>query len=383
MKKFVLDDVCEIKGRIGFRGYSKKDIVDKGEGAISLSPSNIKDNKLNFLKNTYISWDKYNESPEIQVSIGDIVFCKTASVGKLAFVENLPEKSTLNPQLVVFKKIKCLKKYLFYYLNSDSFQYQLNSIISGSSIPTITQNKLGKLSIFLPSEKEQKKISTKLGHVEKMIFLRKKSIIKLNELKQSIFYDIFGDPINNSKKFKTKKIKNVCKLINGLAFKPNDWEDKGLPIIRIQNLNDHSKKFNYTNKKFDKKYYISKGDILFSWSGTPGTSFGCFIWDRNPGWLNQHIFKVELDKNILDPEFFKIQMNLKINILISKAQGGVGLKHVKKGTVEDLDLIIPQLYEQTKFSNMLKQISKNLSKYTSSLNHKERLFASLKSKYFT
>ena len=63
-----LDDICTIVGRIGFRGYTKADLVDSpNDGAITLSPSNITNGELDFSKCTYISWDKYNESPEIML----------------------------------------------------------------------------------------------------------------------------------------------------------------------------------------------------------------------------------------------------------------------------------------------------------------------------
>ena len=71
-----LSDLCVIKGRIGYRGYTTEDIVKRGDGAIALSPSNI-DGKLVYNDDTYISWDKYNESPEIMVKVGDIIFVKT------------------------------------------------------------------------------------------------------------------------------------------------------------------------------------------------------------------------------------------------------------------------------------------------------------------
>ena len=96
-----LGEVCHIVGRIGFRGYTRNDIVERGEGAISISPTNIINQHLNLSAeiNTYISWEKYDESPEIKIEIGDIVLVKTGStVGKTAIVRELIEKATINPQ---------------------------------------------------------------------------------------------------------------------------------------------------------------------------------------------------------------------------------------------------------------------------------------------
>ena len=62
-KKLV--EICDIFGRIGFRGYTRDDYVNTiEEGAISLSPSNIINNQLDFSNCTYITWDKYNQSPD-------------------------------------------------------------------------------------------------------------------------------------------------------------------------------------------------------------------------------------------------------------------------------------------------------------------------------
>ncbi|HEY9605547.1 MAG TPA: restriction endonuclease subunit S [Allocoleopsis sp.] len=107
-------------------------------------------------------------------------------------------------------------------------------------------------------------------------------------------------------------IGKLCKLVNGRAFKPSDWVDAGLPIVRIQNLNDLSKPFNYYNGKVDPKFLIHTGDILLSWSGTPGTSFGCFIWNRGTAILNQHIFKVYVDREAIDEKFFVYAVNSKL-----------------------------------------------------------------------
>lgn len=76
-EKYRLCDVASIVGRIGFRGYTTNDIVTKGKGAIALSPTNIENNKLTYDKdNTYISFYKYEESPEIMIKQGDVIFVK-------------------------------------------------------------------------------------------------------------------------------------------------------------------------------------------------------------------------------------------------------------------------------------------------------------------
>ena len=153
-----LGDICEIKGRIGFRGYTREDQVEKGNGAISLSPGNIIDSVLKYDSCTYITWDKYEESPEIMVSEGDIILCKTASVGKVARVTQLPEKATINPQLVLIKKIKTNPQYLFYVLDDNLFQVKIKGLAGVGSVPNVSQAKLSSIQIPIPSLSEQNRI---------------------------------------------------------------------------------------------------------------------------------------------------------------------------------------------------------------------------------
>ena len=153
-----LGDVCEIRGRIGFRGYTRQDQVSKGEGAISLSPANIKGSKISYDDCTYITWEKYEESPEIMVDNGDVIFCKTASVGKTAYIDELPEKATINPQLVLLKKIKCNSKFLSYYLQTPRIQDVVKQMQGVGSVPNVSQAMLSKLPIPLPPVEIQERI---------------------------------------------------------------------------------------------------------------------------------------------------------------------------------------------------------------------------------
>ena len=162
-----LGNVAEIFGRIGFRGYTKNDIVPAGEGAITISPSNIRPNgKTDFSDCTYLSWEKYEESPEIKVFEGDILLVKTgSSYGKCGIVCDLPKKATINPQLAILKYVTCDVTYLDYALKSPMARSQFESFVIGTSIPTFSQEKLANLLLPLPPLAEQKRIVAKLEEI--------------------------------------------------------------------------------------------------------------------------------------------------------------------------------------------------------------------------
>lgn len=135
-------------------------------------------------------------------------------------------------------------------------------------------------------------------------------------------------------------------LVNGKAFKPSDWASEGTPIIRIQNLNNKDAPFNYCGGKAEPKYQVRSGDLLISWSGTPGTSFGAFVWDRGPAVLNQHIFRCELVNGVFQKEYLRLSVNARLDEMISRAHGAVGLRHITKGELESIPLPLPPLAEQ-------------------------------------
>ncbi len=135
-------------------------------------------------------------------------------------------------------------------------------------------------------------------------------------------------------------------MVNGKAFKPQEWSSEGTPIIRIQNLNNESALFNRCEADLDPKFHVHDGDFLISWSGTPGTSFGAFIWTRGFAYLNQHIFRCELVEAIFVKEFLRLAVNARLDEMISQAHGAVGLRHITKGKLESIRLPVPPLAEQ-------------------------------------
>jgi len=145
---------------------------------------------------------------------------------------------------------------------------------------------------------------------------------------------------------RTVRVGESLRLVNGRAFKPTEWKKSGLPIVRIQNLNNPDAPFNYYEGQLPEKFLLDDGDLLFAWSGTPGTSFGAHIWRRGRAWLNQHIFKVHFDDKQFDKRYLQLAINRNLEQYIRAAHGGAGLAHITKGRFEESTLPCLPLDEQ-------------------------------------
>lgn len=186
-----LSRVCKIFGRIGYRGYSTADIVTPENGAISISPTNIINGQMDYTKCTYISWHKYNESPEIKIYNGDILIVKTGSTyGKSALVKSLAQKATINPQIVVLKDINIDNVFLSYVCLTPQFLEQVESVIVGGAIPTLSQKKMGQFIIPQLCIKEQKKIASALTAIDNLLLSLEKLIEKKRLIKQGTMQEL-------------------------------------------------------------------------------------------------------------------------------------------------------------------------------------------------
>lgn len=176
--------------------------------------------------------------------------------------------------------------------------------------------------------------------------------------------------------WKKYRLGDLGQYINGKAFKPEEWKSSGLPIIRIQNLTDAKKPFNYFDQEVDSRYFVSDGDLLISWSAT----LGSFIWNRGRGLLNQHIFKVLPNKEIIDKEFLHYLM---LNTLDEMAEHthGIAMKHITKGKFEAIEVSVPSLVEQltivSRIKSCLERIDEIASLRSSSKREQQYLSASL------
>lgn len=172
--------------------------------------------------------------------------------------------------------------------------------------------------------------------------------------------------------YKKIPLGEVASYINGYAFKPIDWGKSGLPIIRIQNLTDENKEFNYYEGNFDKKYLIKRGDILISWSA----SLGIYEWNKSDAILNQHIFKVIFDKIQVDKKYYFFALKKILREAIKNTHGST-MKHITRPQFEKILFPFYELEKQKKIAKILENISNIIEKKKQKLQEYDELSKSI------
>ncbi len=392
-KEVRLGNVCEIYGRIGFRGYTTNDLVDTPkEGAISLSPKNIINGELNLEQCTYIKWDKYYESPEIMINPNEIVITKTgSSVGRTTFVRRVVHPMTLNPQLVVLKNISENAEFLSYYIKSALFQSVLKSIVVGSAIPTLSQKNLANLMINVPKEfEDQRRIASILSSLDRKIELNNKINADLEEMAQAIFKNWFVDfePFKNGKfvdselgmipeGWKVSQIADIPHILENGKRPKGGAVEKGIPSVGAEHVKgmctyDYSKT-KYINCEFAAKLKTGKINgyelMIYKDGGKPGyfiPNFSIFGegYPFENCYLNEHVFKLDFDGNkefnIFCYFFFKTEQIMSY----FNAQGAkAAIPGINKKDVENIYIFSPDNESVIKFGEfaypLFKQMLKN------------------------
>ncbi|MCG9686759.1 restriction endonuclease subunit S, partial [Vibrio tubiashii] len=159
---------------------------------------------------------------------------------------------------------------------------------------------------------------------------------------------------------------SIANFINGFAFKPEHWEEDGKPIIRIQNLTDSSKSFNYSSMDIPEKYHVVKGDLLVSWSAT----LDVFEWHREDALLNQHIFKVEPNFAKVNKDYLRYALRDAISAMLKFTRGST-MKHVNRGDFLGTKIPLPPLETQKQIAAVLEkadQLRKDCQQMEQELN---------------
>jgi len=372
-------------GRIGAfskgNGGTKADEV--AEGVPCVRYGDLYTRHRFFIENTKacVSPDRVADYTPIQY--GDILLAGSGEtieeIGKSA-VSLLTESACCGGDVVIFRPaIEVDAKFLGLATDCPQAAYQKSCMGRGITVMHIYGDELKYLFVTLPPLSEQAGIVRYLDHVDRRVRrltrAKRKLIALLTEQKQAIIHRAVTRgldpdvPLKDSgvewlgevpEHWEVRRLKQLTRFVNGLAFKPSDWAAEGVPIIRIQNLNG-SNEFNYTTREdLPNSLLIQPGELLFAWSGNRGTSFGSFIWDRDfPGYLNQHIFK--LTGYSLDRVYFSHMLRaVTRHVEDEKTHGIIGLVHVTKPELGRVLVPVAPIKEQIAIVEYLDQATADL-----------------------
>ncbi len=163
-------------------------------------------------------------------------------------------------------------------------------------------------------------------------------------------------------------IGTLGRYVNGRGFRKDEWKKVGLPIIRIQNLNDESAEFNYTDQEHESRYRVIDGDLLVAWAA----SLGVYHWNRGPAWLNQHIFRVEVEERAVTKQFLYYTLKHALEALYKKAHGS-GMVHITKGKFDSHPVKLPPLGEQTRIVSKIDELFSRIDEGERSLERVQKL----------
>mgnify|MGYP001154715739 CR=1 FL=1 len=180
------------------------------------------------------------------------------------------------------------------------------------------------------------------------------------------------------KDWKVVRLGEIAEFVNGFAFKPTQWKDKGLPIIRIQNLTGNVDKYNYFDGEIDGRYLVHHGDLLISWSA----SLGVFLWKGGNAWLNQHIFKVTDLSSGVSKMFFYYVLQHYLSLITRKIRGTT-MKHIVKKEFVATSVPLPPLSGQAKIAQVLGTIQRAIEQQDKIIQAAKNLKKSLMQKLFT
>ena len=160
-------------------------------------------------------------------------------------------------------------------------------------------------------------------------------------------------------KWKEYILYDLANWKNGLAFKDIYFSNKGKPVIKIAELkNGITEQTKFTEGDYGKEVYLRKNDLIFSWSGNPKTSIDAFLYDLPEGYLNQHSFKITEKKEIIN-KYFLYYILKYLNPLfqsIATDKQTTGLGHVTVADLKKIKVRVPNLQEQNKFLDIIKNI---------------------------
>ena len=349
----------------------------------------------------YITEKKFNELKAFAVKKGDVIISCSGTFGKAAIVPSSAKPGIINQALlkITLNKNKILPGYFKYFFDSKTVQNEFAKLTYGSAIKNVTSvGFIKKMKVPTPPIETQKRIISIIEAARETITLREKAYELTNQLLQSAFLDMFGDPLVDKRPFPLIRLGSLGNGEKrdirfgpfGSQLKINELTEEGIQVLGIENIGINqfinTKRKCITQEKYQqlKGFSVFPGDVIVTGMGTVGRV--CVIPVGYPlSIISSHLFKISLNLSKANPVYIasSIAYSPYIKKQVENEAHGAIMDGLNTTILKNLELYLPSIELQNKFAKMLEQVKAAMEEQEKSRQEIENLFNALQQKAFT
>lgn len=338
------------------------------------------------------------EQSRLELKANDLLVCEGGSIGRTALWNNevdgclyqnhlhrlRAKGDRAHPQFGVY--------WLWYAFDVAKLYFGRGNV---TTIPNLSQSKLAELPMALPPLPEQKKIAHILSTVQRAIEAQERIIQTTTELKKALMHKLFTEGLRNEpqkqteiglvpKSWEIKTVGYYCDILNGFAFKSEDYVSKGgIPNFRVVNISwdgtismDDCKFLPESFAESHKQYLLNEGDIMFVMVGATRGKLAQIPALILPALMNQNMWRIVPSKDGIDREYLFHHLRRSVVGLLQEdddqARG-----FFKKSDFRDIPLAIPSPQEQIEIRNALGTLETKLGQHAAKAAQLKDLFRTL------
>lgn len=343
----------------------------------------------------FLTNDKFVELKCTEVLPGDLLVSRMpAPIGRSCIFPGDEKKCATVVDIAILRVNSdvCYHKYLNYLMNTKRVRIQIEKKATGTTRKRISGKNLKNISIPLPPLETQHRIVDLLDRAQALIDKRKEQIALMDTLTQSLFYDMFGDPVKNPKGWEVRKLKELLlSVTNGLTRRRKIEENIGQVVLRLRDIKVCNIDYSDLNRipledKEQAKFLALKNDLLFiRVNGNPEYVGRCAVFKgfKEPVYFNDHIMRVRLNK-VINPNFIAFLLNQKYGKREIKRyrKTSAGQHTIAQSGLEKIELYLPPIELQNTFAERVQQIEAEKEKMVAALKEMEDNFNSIMQRAF-
>lgn len=380
-KMVKLGEICKITSG-GTPNREKKEYYDGGT-IPWVKTGDLKTQYISSPKEFITSLGLQNSSAKLFPAETVLIALYGATIGNCSIVKN--EVSTNQACGAILPSDRIISEYLYHFLCWNKPKFISQGV--GGAQPNISGGILKLTTIPLPPLETQKRIVELLDRAQALIDKRKEQIGLMDQLIQSLFYDMFGDP-DRDRSILTVELSSVCTKITDGTHQSPKWSKEGIPFLFVSNIKDRKINFNTTKyisqneyEKLTKATPIEKGDVLYTVVGSYGNpalvrTGRKFAFQRHIGHLKPNISRI-------NPIYLEFALNTTFVKRQADARAtGVAQKTLILRELKKINIILPLIENQEVFAEHVQKIETQKQIMLGSLHELENNFNSLMQRAF-